>query len=145
MSYNLNQLSMITNLTTRTLRNYLKLDILKGEKIDGNWSFTEEEVSAFMQDPAVRQAIASKQTAVVYDFLADAYKKTNRICAILDFPVSEEESGQISAFFCREINEHGSNIEFRMMQERDLTRVILSGAEDSVMDLLNAYYGRNAK
>ena len=44
MAYNLNEVAMITGLTTRTLRNYLKLCLLKGEKIDGNWSFTEEEL-----------------------------------------------------------------------------------------------------
>lgn len=145
MSYNLNQLARITSLTTRTLRNYLKQDILKGEKIDGNWSFTDEDISEFMMDPAVRQAIASKNASVVYDFLADAYKKTNRICAILDFPVSMDEAMQISIVFCKEINENGCDIEYRMMHERNLTRVILSGAEDAVMDLLNAYYSRKTE
>ena len=33
MAYNLNQVAMITGLTTRTLRNHLKQGLLKGEKI----------------------------------------------------------------------------------------------------------------
>ncbi|MDO5134074.1 MAG: helix-turn-helix domain-containing protein, partial [Eubacteriales bacterium] len=86
MTYNLNQVAMITGLTTRTLRNHLKQGILKGNKIDGNWSFTEEEVETYIGDPGVRQAISAKQHAVIYDFLADPYKKTNRICTIMDFP-----------------------------------------------------------
>ena len=60
MSYNLNEVAMITGLTTRTLRNYLKLDLLTGEKIDGNWSFTDEEMDAFMSNPVVKQAIKTK-------------------------------------------------------------------------------------
>jgi len=50
MAYNLNQVAMITGLTTRTLRNHLSLGTLKGEKIDGNWSFTEEELEAYIYD-----------------------------------------------------------------------------------------------
>ena len=38
------------------------------------------------------------------------------------------------------INRRGQDIEFRFIHERNLSRVILSGAEDSVMDILNAYY-----
>ena len=79
MAYNLNEVAMITGLTTRTLRNYLRLNLLKGEKVDGNWSFTEEELDEFMSNPAVKQAIAAKRNAVVYDFLSDPFKKGNRI------------------------------------------------------------------
>ncbi len=43
--YTLNELATITGLTTRTLRNHLKSNILNGEKIDGIWQFTEEELS----------------------------------------------------------------------------------------------------
>ena len=142
MAYNINQVAAITGLTTRTLRNYLKMDILQGEKIDGNWTFTEENLTDFLNDPAVRQSISAKQLAVVYDFLADTYKKTNRVCTILDFPVSEEEAREIAAFFCQEITQRGHDIEFRFIQGRHLARFILSGAEDMVTDLLSAYYKR---
>ena len=39
--YTLNEVAMMTGLNTRTLRNYLKMDVLKGEKIDGIWKFSE--------------------------------------------------------------------------------------------------------
>ena len=88
MAYNLNEVAMITGLTTRTLRNYLKLDLLTGEKIDGNWSFTDEELDAFMSNPVVKQAIKTKRNAVVYDFLSDpsiyidnAYEKSENDAA----------------------------------------------------------------
>ncbi len=142
MAYNLNDIAMITGLTTRTLRNYLKLDLLKGEKIDGNWSFTEEELDAFMSAPAVKQAIAAKRNAVVYDFLADPFKKGNRICTILDLPVSEAEAMETAAFFCDLINKNGSDITFKYNQERGFARFILSGSEDQVVDFMKAYYER---
>lgn len=43
--YTLNEVAMMTGLTTRTLRNYLKMNVLKGEKLDGIWNFTEEEIA----------------------------------------------------------------------------------------------------
>ncbi len=142
MAYNLNEIAMITGLTTRTLRNYLKMDLLKGEKINGNWSFTEEELDGFMSHPAVKQAIAAKRNAVVYDFLSDPFKKGNRICTILDLPVSDAEAMETAAFFCDLINKNGSDIVFKYNQEKGFARFILSGSEDQVADFMKAYYER---
>ncbi|MBR5109107.1 MAG: helix-turn-helix domain-containing protein [Clostridia bacterium] len=140
MDYSLNQLALITGYTTRTLRNHLKQGNLNGEKIDGNWRFTEEDIDAFLRQPAIKQELSSKQNAVVYDFLSDTYKKTNRICTILDFPVSSEEAKSINEFFAGEINRMGQDIRFYSTYDRNMLRVILSGSEDQVMDIQNAYY-----
>ncbi len=142
MAYNLNQVAMITGLTTRTLRNHLKQGLLKGEKVDGNWIFTEEELDEYIADQTVKQSILAKQHAVVYDFLADPYKKMNRICTIMDFPVSVDEALGIAQFFGKEINDHGSDIEFRYINEKNYARFILSGSEEQVHDLMQAYYER---
>ena len=142
MAYNLNQVAMITGLTTRTLRNHLKSGLLKGEKPDGNWAFTEEELDRYISDPSVRQAILARQHAVVYDFLSEPFKKTNRVCTILDFPVSAAEAIGIAQFFGREITDHGFDIEFRYIQEKNYARFILAGSEDMVRELMHAYYDR---
>ena len=142
MAYNLNQVAMITGLTTRTLRNHLKQGLLKGEKIDGNWSFTEEELDEYIADASVKQVILARQHAVVYDFLADPFKKTNRICTIMDFPVSTDEALGIAQFFSKEITDHGSDIEFRYINEKHYARFILSGSEDQVAALMKAHYER---
>lgn len=140
MEYTLNQIALITGFTTRTLRNHIKQGLLNGEKINGNWCFTEEDLAAFLDQPAVAKELVSKQNALVYDFLADTYKKSNRICVLLDFPVTNEEARSINDFFCGEINRMGCDIQFRSINERRLLRVILSGAEEQVMDILSAYY-----
>jgi len=142
MAYNLNEVAMITGLTTRTLRNYLKTDLLKGEKINGNWSFTEEELDAFLSNPAVKQAVKAKRNAVVYDFLSNPFKKENRICTIMDFPVSDAEAMEISSFFCKLINEKGKDIQFTFNKENGLARFIICGSEDQVTDFMKAYYER---
>ena len=138
--YTINDLAMITGLTTRTLRNYIRLGVLSGEKQDGSWRFTDEEIAAFFEDGGVRQSIRAKRHAAVFDFLADTGKKANRACVILDFAVSDEEGKEISSFFCDHINRRGTDISFGCWRERGLSRVILSGAEDSVADAVRAYY-----
>ncbi len=143
MAFNLNEIAMMTGLTTRTLRNYLKMDLLKGEKIDGNWSFTDEELDAFLSNPAVKQAVKTKRNAIVYDFLSDPFKKSNRICTIMDFPVSDAEALETATFFCGLINKNGSDITFTYNPEKGFARFILSGSEDQVTDLMRAYYDRN--
>lgn len=40
--YTIKDLSMISGLTDRTLRTYLKMGVLVGEKADGSWRFSEE-------------------------------------------------------------------------------------------------------
>lgn len=140
VTYNLNQLAMITEFTTRTLRNHLKQGILNGEKIEGVWNFTEKEVDDYLGDFSVKQAIASNHHAVIYVFLSDSFKKTNRICTIMDCPVSQEEAISIAKFFSTEITEHGTDIQFRFINERFFSRFILAGSEQAVADLMKAYY-----
>ena len=119
-----------------------KEDLLKGEKVDGNWRFTEEALDKYIADPSVKQVILARQHAVVYDFLADPFKKTNRICTIMDFPVSTDEALGIAQFFSKEITDHGSDIEFRYINEKHYARFILSGSEDQVAALMKAHYER---
>ena len=142
MAYNLNQAAMITGQTARTLRNQLKQGLLRGEKIDGNWRFTEEELDEYIADPSVKQVILARQHAVVYDFLSDPFKKTGRVCTIMDFPVSMDEALEIAQFFSKEIMDRGSDIGFRYINERHYTRFILSGAEEQVAGLMKACCGR---
>ena len=141
-TYDLNQLATITGLTTRTLRNYLNSGILEGEKLAGNWHFTEENLEKFFSSPDVKRALSAKQHALVYDFMADTYKKTNRICMILDFPVALEEANAISDLFCSFINAAPRDIQFKFHYDARGARVILSGAEDAVMDVIYQYYGK---
>ena len=42
--YTLNEVAVMSGLTTRTLRNYMKMGILKGKMLEGIWKFGEEEI-----------------------------------------------------------------------------------------------------
>ena len=144
MAYNLNQVAMITGLTARTLQNHLKQGILSGEKINGVWSFTEEALNEYIAHPSVKQVIHAKHHSVVFDFLDDSFKKTNRICTIMDFPVSADEALSIASFFSSMISSSGNDIEFRFINEKNLARFILSGSEEQVCHLMKAYYAQDS-
>ena len=46
--YSINELAVISGFTTRSLRSFISMGHLKGEKIDGIWQFTPEEIEAFL-------------------------------------------------------------------------------------------------
>ena len=73
--YLINHLVLSTGLTDRTIRNYISNGILQGEKINGLWHFTPEQVEAFICHPAVRPSILAKQNSAIYDFLLDDKKE----------------------------------------------------------------------
>lgn len=73
--YVINQVVMFTGLTDRTIRNYISSGILQGEKINGVWCFTPEQVEAFISHPSVRPSILAKNNGLVNDY----YSKTGAL------------------------------------------------------------------
>lgn len=84
--YLISHLVQITGLSDRTIRNYIASGILQGEKRNGVWHFTSEQVDGFLCHPAVRPSLLAKHHAAVYDFLLDNRKKTCEMCVVLDLP-----------------------------------------------------------
>lgn len=139
-NYNLNEIAMMTGFSTRTLRNYLNQGLLKGEKIDGAWQFTPEEVDRFFAEPFVKEGLRIKRGGIVFDFLADRSKKAGRTCVILDIPASMKESKALSEFFCKQM-ETVTDVLFTFDWNNGSARVILSGAEEAVAGIMAAYRG----
>jgi len=141
--YSINELSIMTGLTTRTLRNYIKDNILIGEKLSGVWKFTEDNVENFISNPIVKPSIQAKQKAIISDFLNDNKKTKNQICSILDLCISETEAENVCNQFCNFINQKtDSNIKFSYEKNENNIRIILSGDEDCIIEILNSYYKR---
>ena len=140
--YSINDLSLMSGLTTRTLRNYLKMGLLKGSKDDeGMWRFTAEEVDAFFQEPYVKDSVRIKYTSAVYDFLSNPSKKENRTCIVLDIPCSPLDSNKISQFFCKQMEEV-EDVNFNFHYDKGTSRVILTGREDQVAKIMKNYYNK---
>lgn len=138
-TYNLNDLAMMTGFTTRTLRNYLDQGLLQGEKINGAWQFTAEEVDRFFAEPFVKEGVRIKRSGLVFDFLADRKKKSARSCVILDLPASGKQGREISAFFCDRMKTTSDTV-FTYDWNNGFCRVILSGAAEQIAEILSAYY-----
>ena len=137
--YNLNDLALMTGFTTRTLRNYMNQGLLNGEKENGMWQFTLEEIDRFFREPFVKEGLRIKRSSVVFDFMADRNKKQERSCMILDIPASVKKGNEISAFFCDKMND-ATDLVFNYGWDNGICRVILSGAADSVANIMKAYY-----
>jgi len=137
--YLINHLTLITGLSDRTIRNYISSGILKGEKINGMWHFTPEEVDAFIRNPAVRPSIVAKNNSTVYDFMLNDSKKEEETCVILDLPKADIKG--ISEFFCYRItNENYRDINFSLDGLYKTPRVILRGKPKDVFGLIDEYY-----
>ena len=136
--YLISHLVLITGLTDRTIRNYISSGILQGEKINGLWHFTPEQVEEFICHPAVHPSIQAKQNTVIYDFLLDNKKNNCEICLILDIPGRKRED--IAEHFCYRISREGfRNIRFSFDGVAKVPRVILKGDTAEVLRLVNGF------
>ena len=139
--YSINDVAMMTGLSTRTIRNYIKMNLLDGEKVDGVWQFTEENFQSFVENPNVKPSIHAKSNAIVYDFMLDNHKKENEICMIVDFTEEEDDAEEISGFFCEQINNnYVGGVKFAFHKDGENYRVILKGYTEVVMKIMNDYY-----
>ncbi len=138
--YTIGHIVQITGLTDRTIRNYISLGLLKGEKINGLWHFTPEQTEEFLAHPSVHPSILAKNNAIVYDFLLESKKTEHESCIILDFP--NDEPKRLSEFFCYTISNGGySNIRFAFdCARKGVPRVILRGYTKDVLELVSRYY-----
>lgn len=137
--YLISHLVLVTGLTDRTIRNYIASGILQGEKINGLWHFTPEQVERFICHPAVRPSIQAKRHAVIYDFLLDDKKESCETCMILDLPGGNRE--EIGEYFCYRIsNEDFRNVQFSFDGVGAVPRMILKGNAAEVLRLVNGYF-----
>ena len=142
--YTINHVALMSGLSSRTIRNYMKMGFIEGEMINGVWHFSAEAVGDFFANPNVAPAIRAKRNALIYDFLADDCKQQDEMCAVIDERATLEEANAISEFFCDAINRDWSGIiRFGFTFNENRVRVILTGPEDAVQMLLDSY--RNAE
>lgn len=141
--YLISHLVLMTGLTDRTIRNYISSGILQGEKINGLWHFTADQVEQFICHPAVRPSILAKQHSCVYDFLLNNKKENCEACMILDFPGKDKK--EIAEYFGYRIsNEDFQKIHFSFDGVASTPRIILKGDTTEVLRLVNGYLQEQA-
>lgn len=138
--YTINHVAMMSGLSSRTIRNYMKMGLIEGEMINGVWHFSAEAVGDFFANPNAAPAIKAKRNALIFDFLADDDKQQDEMCTVIDQRANLEEANAISEFFCDAINRAWSGvIRFGFSFNGNQARIILTGPEDAVQQLLAAY------
>ena len=140
--YTINEVAVMTGFTTRSLRLFIQQGFLEGEKIDGKWSFTVEQLEAFISNPNIKAGIKSNNNALVYDLLADFEKSESKTCIILDIHISSnEEFEEISTFFCTAMSdENVSASKMKLERQNNSVRLIISGPEDFIADVMKKWY-----
>lgn len=134
--YTIGHLTQFTGLTDRTIRKYISTGLLNGEKINGLWHFTPEQVDAFLSDPNVRPSILAKKNALVYDFMLDRKKADPEICLILDLPGADAQA--VTESFCAAICQGDfHNLRFSSDYIDGSLRLILKGKPEEVLALVN--------
>lgn len=139
--YTISHIVLFTGLSDRTIRNYIAAGFLDGEKINGMWHFTPEQVETFLFHPVVRPTILSKHHSLIYDFLLESDKGEHECCIILNIP---DDVKCVSEFFCYTIsNGDFKNIRFSLNSFSKTPSVILKGRTTEIMNLVNSYYSRS--
>ena len=139
----INHLLLLTGLSERTIRSYIASGILEGEKINGLWHFTPEQVDEFVRHPAVRPSILAKNNSLVYDFLLEDKKKSQEMCVVFDVPGADKK--ELANYFCYEISNGAySGIQFAFDGIPQTPRVILSGEPMQVMSLIQGYRNKHS-
>ena len=138
--YTINHVALMSGLSTRTIRNYMKMGFIEGEIINGMWHFSAEAVGEFFGNSNVAPAIRAKRNALIFDFLADDFKQRDEMCTVIDEVATLEEANAMSEFFCDAINRDWQGvIHFGFSFNGTRARVILTGPEDAVQQLLTCY------
>lgn len=139
--YSIQDIAMLTMLSDRTIRNYLRMGLLSGRKERGKWSFSPQEVSQFLDNPFVRQALEAKRAAIVSDFLAESHQTAAAVCMVADFPASNAaEALQLQELVLYLVNQAAGTVRMSCSYHprQKQVRVYLSGSKEQILPILNA-------
>lgn len=129
--YTITDIAIMTRLSTRTIRTYIKNGFINGLKKDGAWIFSKEEVTKLLTDPFVSQSIQIKNDSIVRDFINNKQKNTSKVCSIYDFVIkSVEEAELLCDKLLEQINskQYGEfSFSFNYDDKINIVRVIISG------------------
>ncbi len=138
--YTITDIAIMTGLSTRTIRNYIKSGLLSGSKKDKTWIFSENEVGKFFNEPFVKQSVQIKNYSLVRDFINNKHKTTNKVCSIFDYLVKNIEEAE---FLCDKIleqinsNQYGEiNFSFDYDHKINIARIIITGETGLVLKMM---------
>jgi hypothetical protein len=131
--------AMMTGLSTRTIRTYIKNGFLNGSKKDRTWIFSEDEVIKFLNEPFVSQSIQIKTDSIVRDFINNKHKTSNKVCSIFDYLVNVEEAELLCDKIIEQINsnQYGEiSYTFNYDHKINIARIIITGETELVLKMM---------
>ena len=90
--FTLNDVAMLTSLTTRTLRNHLKDGTLRGSKVGGQWRFRMADIENFTLNSPKKQPEIKGNEASVIEYMEERSKTGRQVCSIIDLEVDEQRA-----------------------------------------------------
>ncbi|MFC3906484.1 MerR family transcriptional regulator [Clostridium disporicum] len=136
--YSIDDISKMTMLSTRTIRNYIKLGLLNGSKTNGYWQFTSDDISKFMNNDYVTQSLNTKRNSLIYDYILNDCKSINSVCSIYDYPVENNvEAKSLYNKILKKINSNEyNNLKFSYNYSNNMVRIILIGDPNEINELI---------
>ncbi len=138
--YSIDEISLMSGLTTRTIRNYLKDGQIKAAKEDGKWVFSIKDFTDMLSNPYVKAAIRTKNNMPVLDFIADEKKSTDSACLVIDRVVDEKDMTAFIEKLCS-LSQSEEGVSMRLDRTETHLRIILTGKEEAVRKLFNEIQG----
>ncbi len=141
--FSIDELATMTMLTTRTLRNYISQGLLKGEKLDGTWKFSSENIDSFFKEDLVIQSIQSKKNGMVYEYMSNDSKKENMVCSLYDYTnLRNDEAENIYEKIVTLVNSNKyGNIRFSYSYngKKKTVRITLIGSINEIHNLMSEF------
>jgi len=146
--YSIADVATITMLSTRTIRNYIKSEFLIGDKLNGNWIFSPENIGLFLENENVKPSIMAKKNGIVYDFISDNKKSEDKVCSVYDYPVeSSAEADVICKNMLLLVNSEvydGIQFSYQYVEKNKMVRIIITGNTNQVTELVKIFHERQA-
>ncbi len=140
----LKDLASMTNMTPRTIQNYLAKGLLKGIKVGGQWRFTEEQIEAFYNQGPVADTLKVVQdhrlnTQVESHMIPD--HRLSTLTAIWDVKIEDEKPlkllvDQLTTVIREEIKSGLDNFSFNYNEQQQLARFTFIGETETIKRLL---------
>ena len=140
--FTINEVAMLTSLTTRTLRNHLKDGTLHGHKVGGQWRFRMSDIEDFTFGGGKSARRTSENDAQVDEFLASSNKSGTQVCTIVDI-VADEDRATAKEFLIRDLMnwyDNRSSMKYTYEYKNGMARFVIFATPElmiSALDLLS--------
>lgn len=140
--YTVEDVAMMTGLTSRTIRTYIKEGILKGKKVGVQWRFTEEEIKELFKDKNVESEVSDAKNKLIHDFLEKREVEKERSCMVVDCPlkseaVEEKVRGKLMEFINNYEWKSDFQFSYQFFEDKRIARFIVSGALKEVLKIIH--------